>query len=106
MIFLSYRFVRRALLPVRRITDTVQEIQKEEDLSKRVGLPAGQDEIHRLAGTFDQLLADLEQAFAREQQFTSDVSHELRTPAAVILLQCEEILRDPDLPADVCARWR
>ena len=104
MIFLSYRFVRRALLPVRRITDTVQEIQKEEDLSKRVGLPAGQDEIHRLAGTFDQLLADLEQAFAREQQFTSDVSHELRTPAAVILLQCEEILRDPDLSADVRAQ--
>lgn len=97
MILLSYQFVRRTLLPVRRITDTVKEIREEADLSRRVDLPDGRDEIYHLADTFDQLLSELEEAFARERQFTSDVSHELRTPAAVILLQSEELLSDPSL---------
>lgn len=97
MILLSYQFVRRTLLPVRRITDTVKEIREEADLSRRVDLPDGRDEIYHLADTFDQLLSELQEAFARERQFTSDVSHELRTPAAVILLQSEELLSDPSL---------
>ena len=97
MILLSYQFVRRALLPVRRITDIVKEIREEADLSRRVDLPDGRDEIYHLADTFDQLLSELQEAFARERQFTSDVSHELRTPAAVILLQSEELLSDPSL---------
>lgn len=97
MILLSYQFVRRTLLPVRRITDTVKEIREEADLSRRVDLPGGRDEIYHLADTFDHLLSELQEAFARERQFTSDVSHELRTPAAVILLQSEELLSDPSL---------
>ena len=97
LVLLSYFFVRRALLPVRRITDTVKEIREEADLSRRVDLPGGRDEIYYLADTFDHLLSELEEAFARERQFTSDVSHELRTPAAVILLQSEELLSDPSL---------
>lgn len=97
LVLLSYFFVRRALLPVRRITDTVKEIREEADLSRRVDLPGGRDEIYHLADTFDQLLSELQEAFARERQFTSDVSHELRTPAAVILLQSEELLADPAL---------
>ena len=97
LVLLSYFFVRRALLPVRRITDTVKEIREEADLSRRVDLPGGRDEIYHLADTFDHLLSELEEAFARERQFTSDVSHEPRTPAAVILLQSEELLSDPSL---------
>ncbi|MFR3529743.1 MAG: two-component sensor histidine kinase, partial [Lachnospiraceae bacterium] len=34
LVLLSYFFVRRALLPVRRITDTVKEIREEADLSR------------------------------------------------------------------------
>ena len=43
--FIGYRMTRRALLPVRRITETVQKIQTDEDLSRRVGLGSGRDEI-------------------------------------------------------------
>lgn len=95
--FLGYRFTRHTLQPVKRITDTVQEIRASEDLSKRVGLGEGKDEIYRLAQTFDALLAELGEAFAREQQFTSDVAHELRTPIAVILAQCGEMLEYPGI---------
>ena len=54
------------------------------------------DEIYRLSRTFDEMLEELEEAFKREQQFTSDVSHELRTPVTVILAQCESVLQDPE----------
>ena len=43
------------------------------------------------------MLEELEEAFKREQQFTSDVSHELRTPVTVILAQCESMLQDPEI---------
>ena len=95
--FIGYRMTRRALLPVRRITETVQKIQTDEDLSRRVGLGSGRDEIYRLGKTFDGLLEKLEASFQREKQFTSDVSHELRTPLTVILNQCGAMLEHPDL---------
>lgn len=96
----GYRFTRRTLLPVLRITETVKKIRKDEDLSQRVGLGKGKDEIYQLSQTFDQMLEELEEAFKREQQFTSDVSHELRTPVAVILAQCEALLQNQELPSD------
>lgn len=96
---IGYRLIRRTLLPVRQMTETVQEIQKDGDLSRRIGVSqdTGKDEFYQLAGTFDGMLESLEQAFLRERQFTSDVSHELRTPVSVILAQCEASLNRTDL---------
>ena len=93
--FCGYLLSRKALQPVARITQTVQKIQKEKDLSKRVQLGAGKDEIYTLAQTFDQLLDGLEAGIKREKQFTSDVAHELRTPISVVLMQCEGLLAQP-----------
>ena len=96
---MGYRLIRRTLLPVRQMTETVQEIQKDGDLSRRIGVSqdTGKDEFYQLAGTFDGMLESLDQAFRRERQFTSDVSHELRTPVSVILAQCEVSLNRNDL---------
>jgi signal transduction histidine kinase len=47
-------------------------------------LPATNDEVGRLAATFDSMLDRLEDGFQRERQFTADASHELRTPLAAI----------------------
>ena len=98
-VLIGYRLIRRTLLPVRQLTETVQEIQKDGDLSRRIGVSqeTGKDEFYQLAGTFDGMLESLEQAFLRERQFTSDVSHELRTPVSVILAQCEASLNRTDL---------
>ena len=95
--FIGYRMTRRTLLPVRRITETVQKIQADGDLSRRVNLDGGRDEIYRLGETFDLLLLELDTSFRREKQFTSDVSHELRTPLTTILNQCGAMLERPDL---------
>ena len=101
LIFLTavcgYFLSLRALRPVSRITKTVQDIQKEKDLSKRIRLGDGKDEIYTLARTFDDLLGAVETSMKREKQFTSDVAHELRTPLSVVLMECEELLRSEHL---------
>ena len=97
----GYLFSRRALRPVAQITQTVQNIQQERDLSKRVRLGEGRDEIYTLAQTFDSLLDQVEASFRREKQFTSDVAHELRTPLTNIRSYAETLVDNAgELPPD------
>lgn len=102
---IGYRFTRRTLLPVRQITETVQEIRADADLSRRIALPESRgkqrDEIYVLADTFDGMLSELEDVFEREKRFTSDVSHELRTPVSVILAQCGALMEEESLEPEV-----
>jgi signal transduction histidine kinase len=77
----GYVLAARALAPVDRITHTAERIAAGTDnLSARLNLPPTDDEVGRLARTFDGMLARLDEAFRRERQFTADASHELRTP--------------------------
>ena len=75
----GYFLAARALAPIDQITSTARRLSAE-DLSERLNLPATDDEVGRLAQTFDDMLARLESSFQRERQFTNDASHELRTP--------------------------
>ena len=86
----AYQMVHRAFRPIDQIVKAASEISEGRDLSKRIDLPPGRDEISRLAAAFDQMFERLERAFEAESRFTSDASHELRTPTAVILAQCRE----------------
>lgn len=86
----AYLLVRSAFRPLDRIVAAAEAIGEGRDLSRRIGLPPGRDEISRLATAFDGMFERLERSFEAEQQFTSDASHELRTPTAVILAQCAE----------------
>ena len=79
----GYLLAARALAPIDRITQTARRISAE-DLSARLDLPAVEDEVGRLAVTFDEMLARLEDSFRRERQFTTDASHELRTPLSAM----------------------
>lgn len=88
----GYLFAERALEPVSKLAETAEEITRSKDLKKRIELPAGKDELHKLADSFNGMLDRLDDAFESEKQFTSDVSHELRTPMTVIMAQCELIL--------------
>ena len=99
----GYLLTRRAFRPVRQITQTAREIGAGNDLSRRIGLGPGGDEIHTLAGEFDAMFARLEEAFTREKQFTDDASHELRTPVAVILTQSEYALDHAAAPEETRA---
>ena len=87
----GYVLAKRALDPVERIGRAAASINEGRDLSARIGLPPGEDEVHRLAATFDSMFARLEQSFEAEKAFTANASHELRTPITVILAQCDAL---------------
>lgn len=89
---MGFQITRNAFKPVDKIARAANAISEGSDLSKRIELGEGRDEIHRLAETFDHMFSRLETSFEEEKQFTSDVSHELRTPVSVILSQCEYAL--------------
>ena len=74
----GYWIARRAFRPLEHITATADAISQASDLSARVAVPPGGNEFSRLAATFNQMFARLEQSFEAETQFTADASHELR----------------------------
>jgi len=92
----GYFITRKAFSPVRKITDSAESITDGNELSRRINLGKGKDEIYTLASTFDRMFDRLESSFETEKQFTSDVSHELRTPIAVIISQCEYALESAE----------
>ena len=79
---LGYVLTRRMLRPLASMQATAAEISSR-DLSRRLGL-AGDDEVGRLAATFDDMLERLEDSFVRERRFVADASHELRTPLTAL----------------------
>jgi signal transduction histidine kinase len=86
----GYWLADRAMRPVKTITLAAQQIS-ETDLSRRLNL-GRQDELGKLADTFDQMLARLQAAFDRQRQFTADASHELRTPLTIVNLEASRAL--------------
>ncbi len=84
----------RALRPVDAITLAAQRIAAG-DLTQRLNVPPSSDEIGRLAGTFNNMIARLETSFRQIRQFSSDASHELRTPLTVMKGETELALRRP-----------
>jgi two-component system sensor histidine kinase MprB len=74
----GWAVARNGLRPVRRLTASVEEIARTEDLRP---LPVeGDDEIARLANAFNQMLTALAASRDRQRQLVADAGHELRTP--------------------------
>ena len=90
--FVGYKIVKNAFKPVKKISETALEIKKSKNFSRRIELDYGEDEIHKMASTFNEMLDTVEEVFIHEKQFSSDVSHELRTPITVILAQSDYAL--------------
>ena len=85
----GYLIIRNSLKPVRQMIETAETISNSADLSKRITIEDGKDEVHKLALVFNEMLESLERVSMRERQFSSDVSHELRTPISVIVAESE-----------------
>ncbi len=85
----------RVLAPIAHITSVAREIQARE-LSRRIELDGPDDELKRLADTFDSMLARLDLAFASQRRFVADASHELRTPLAIIKANLDLALTDAE----------
>lgn len=85
----------RALKPIEDIATVARDIQAS-DLGRRIDLDGPDDELTRLANTFDEMLERLDRAFRSQREFLADTSHDLRTPLAVIKSNVELVASDPD----------
>jgi two-component system OmpR family sensor kinase len=81
----SWFVLGRALSPLEDIAESIDQINRADDLSRRIPHRSGnEDEIGELVVSFNQTLERLESLFTSQQRFLADVSHELRTPLTVI----------------------
>ena len=97
VVIVGYRIIKNAFKPVKQISNTALEIKRSKDFSNRIELEdSNDDEIHKMASTFNEMLDTVEEVFIHEKQFSSDVSHELRTPITVILAQSDYALQYSD----------
>lgn len=81
----SWAVLGRAFFPLEAITETVDQINRADDLSRRIPYQdETEDEVGSLVVSFNQTLERLESLFTSQQRFLADVSHELRTPLTVI----------------------
>jgi heavy metal sensor kinase len=90
----GYLLAGRALAPVAAITDLAARIGAD-DLHGRLNLVLPDDELGRLARTFDAMLARIDDAFERQRRFTGDAAHELRTPLSLMRSQVDIALARP-----------
>lgn len=95
---IGFLFARNFVNPIKRLTNMAQAI-KEGDLSARTNLK-GDDEIARLAETFDAMAESVENDRELERRLTTDVAHELRTPLMALQSTVEAMI-DGVFEADI-----
>jgi two-component system OmpR family sensor kinase len=88
---LGWFLARKALRPIEQVIAAANQIEKGDDLERRIHYDGPNDEIGRLTKTINGMLsriqviyADLSEAYRAQRRFVSDASHELRTPLTTI----------------------
>jgi signal transduction histidine kinase len=93
--------IGQTLKPLGAITETVEQINRADDLSRRIPYSGpDSDEIGSMVGSFNQTLERLEALFTSQQRLLADVSHELRTPLTVIKGNVDLMRRMKSLDAE------
>jgi two-component system sensor histidine kinase MprB len=89
---------RTALAPVTRLTETAERVSVTGDLSERIEVGEGSDELSRLAASFNMMLGALEESTRAQRQLVADASHELRTPLTSLRTNIEVLAANRELP--------
>jgi two-component system, OmpR family, sensor histidine kinase MprB len=87
---------RTALAPAGEVSDAAEEVARTHDLTHRIEV-RGDDELGRLAASFNEMMAGLERSEAAQRRLVADASHELRTPLATLRTNIETLGRGDDL---------
>jgi two-component system sensor histidine kinase MprB len=82
-----------ALVPVRRLTETTEHVSTTGDLTRRIQVE-GNDELARLAASFNSMMGALDEARETQRQLVADASHELRTPLTSLRTNIEVLAAD------------
>jgi two-component system sensor histidine kinase MprB len=94
---LGYLIGRATIRPVERLTAAAEHVAATQELDAKID-DDGQDELARLAKTFNSMLAALAASRSQQAQLISDAGHELRTPLTSLRTNIEVLMRAPDLP--------
>jgi len=100
VVLLSTALAARIANAINQLTLAMRETNSDL-LDKRMHWKGRRDEIGSLAEAFDDLIARLRDAFARERQFLADASHELRTPLTSINANASMLTRWADRDAAI-----
>jgi two-component system sensor histidine kinase MprB len=87
---------RAALAPAGEVSDAAEEVARTHDLTHRIEV-RGDDELGRLAASFNEMMAALERSEAAQRRLVADASHELRTPLATLRTNIETLGRSDRL---------
>ena len=106
---ISWYVIRQAINPVRDAAEIAEQLTAG-DLNRRMRV-TGQDEMARLAISFNEMAVSMQQQISRlenlsrlQQRFVSDVSHELRTPLTTIRMASEVIAESKEKMDPAVAR--
>jgi two-component system sensor histidine kinase MprB len=87
------------LRPVQRLTEATERIARTGDLQP-IAI-SGDDELARLTGSFNSMLAALAESQERQRRLVADAGHELRTPLTSLRTNLELLAASdrPDAPS-------
>lgn len=95
---LGWLLMRRTTKPLADLTAATERIAATHELTP-LGL-SGDDEVGRLATSFDQMLDALRSSREQQRRLVQDAGHELRTPLTSLRANVDFLQRAADLPAE------
>jgi len=96
---------RAALVPIGRFTSRTEQLSSDLDPSQRMDV-VGDDELARLARSFNTTLDALERSVEAQRHLVADASHELRTPIASLRANIQTMQDADRLPEEERERMR
>ena len=95
----AWLVMRRATRPIERLTETAEHIAATQDLTTPIPVK-GDDEVGRLAASFNTMLIALDTSREQQQRLVVDASHELRTPLTAVRTNIDFLGHATTLDAD------
>ena len=89
--------------PIKALTSTIRRMGKG-DLSARVKVRAS-GELKSLADSYNAMAEKIENFDQSRSQFVQNASHELKTPLATMKILLENLIYQPDMPAELRAEF-
>ncbi len=87
---------RRSIRPVELLSSAAQHVAETQDLSATID-DTGNDELGRLARSFNAMLGALDASRQQQAKLISDAGHELRTPLTSLRTNIEVLMKMRDL---------
>jgi len=96
---LAALLLRRGLRPLRSVAEHASLV-RPGTLAQRIEVDGAPSELLPLIRALNDMLARLQEAYARLSGFSADLAHEFRTPVANLLGQSQVMLAQPRSSAD------